>query len=150
MTLLIFAFTGVLAVIFGVVSILRPKWMIFAIPFSFAFAFFVQTQVVNYVGYALDSSLVEEGREAAVLSSVEGRDWIYYMVKFSDESVPRLVKFPATKANDEESKKKSDGKVIKFTKKKTAGNGAAGAGEPSDGPSFQIIDPQQSETMGKE
>lgn len=152
-----------MTVIFGAYTLLSAVALVLAVSWFrrllipvvlvvFAAGFYVTAMSVNYVGYALDSFLVPDDKEALVLYSNEGQDYVYYVLLFSGEDRPRLVRFPATEATKEESKKASDGlKIIRFGKKKTSqGAGGSEGMDSGEAPPFTFITPGESKMMQKE
>lgn len=149
MTYLVMGLISFVVVVSILFSLFAPKYFKYAIPALFLVGFAVLLRINDYVGYAIDGSLITDGKEAVVLNTAQSDPWLYYTVLFSGENEPRLVKMPVTEENKKETEKQQEGaNIIKFGKKK-GGKSAGGSSAGGDGSDFEFMPFSESEAGKK-
>lgn len=92
----------ILAVI--VTGVWYKKLWVVVIPLVFLLAFGINTQIPNYMGYAIEQKFTDPTEEYIVFKVTSDKSWIYFYVMGQNNHQPRLLKIP----NTPENKKKAD------------------------------------------
>lgn len=153
MTYLVLGFTGFIVLVYAIVEIFLPKYIHFVIPLLFLAALGAIYKSTDFIGYAVDSSFIPDGKEAIVLYQSKNDPFLYFTVFFKGEHEPRLVKMKDSEDNDQESKKSQNSNepmIIRFGKKLKSGSGDGHNHEGDEDDSFELIPFSESNIGSKE
>jgi len=148
MTALIFTFTIFITLTAILCGAYFRKAFYFVVPFLFLSAFAVTIESINYTGFAIDSSFIDEKAEGLILSVTETKDNYLVLLDFSDQDEPRLVKFLKVENKDEMKKAVTKpNQVLRFGKK--SGKKTNGPESEGSGAEFEVIGIDESKEFGK-